>query len=328
MAGLELVDVRALFAQEAEGRLANLGQLLLRLEDSAEDDEIVRSVFRELHTLKGSSAVAGLVEVSRAAHELEEVVEQLRSGQRTATPELIDGLLAGVDRLAAGIAAAVADGDPADPAGSPPAVAGVRTGAAGEATRGVGRPGDGSGRDRPVPPTGPAPDPYAGHLDPVAGPSAGVSGGAVAVPTERLDELTRMIGESASAHLRVGRMLKDRFGLDPASCSEYNELSRSLNGLQDRAMRTRMVPVATITDKLRRAVRDLARSQGKKVRWDARGTDTELDRGSAATSSPTHCSTSSATPSTTASSRPRTATGPGSRRRRPSGCTPCSSVRR
>ena len=46
------------------------------------------------------------------------------------------------------------------------------------------------------------------------------------VPTERLEELTRLVGESASAHLRVGRMLKDRFGVDPASNPEFNELSR------------------------------------------------------------------------------------------------------
>ena len=74
-------------------------------------------------------------------------------------------------------------------------------------------------------------------------------------------------------------MLKDRFGVDPASAAEFNELSRSLNDLQERAIRTRMVPVATITDKLQRAVRDLSRAQGKTIRWDARGTDTELDRG-------------------------------------------------
>ena len=44
-------------------------------------------------------------------------------------------------------------------------------------------------------------------------------------------------------------------------------------------MRTQMVPVSTITDQLHRAVRDLARAQGKDIRWEARGTDTELDRG-------------------------------------------------
>lgn len=288
MAALDMADVRALFAQEAEGRLATLGQLLLRLEAAAGDEELIRSVFREIHTLKGSSAVAGLDEVSRIAHELEEVVEQLRNGQRTASPELIDTLLAGVDRLGAGIAGALADGRPTGPAGRPPDApsrpAGLeehheaRTSVL-EGSSAAGTDVAGAESDRPRVPPAPAPGGRAGSVQPMAASSVGEPGGAVRVPTERLDELTRMIGESASAHLRVGRMLKDRFGMDPASCAEYNELSRSLNGLQDRAMRTRMVPVATITDKLQRAVRDLSRSQGKRVRWDVRGADTELDRG-------------------------------------------------
>ena len=44
-------------------------------------------------------------------------------------------------------------------------------------------------------------------------------------------------------------------------------------------MRTRMVPISTITDQLHRAVRDLARTQGKEIDWEVRGGDTELDRG-------------------------------------------------
>jgi two-component system chemotaxis sensor kinase CheA len=283
MPGLGLADVQALFAQEAEGRLATLGQLLLRLESSGQDDELIRSVFREIHTLKGSAAVAGLGEVSRVAHELEEIVEELRSGARTATPELIDTLLQGTDRLGAGIAGAL---------GGPGAAPSPPSGPAATALPAVRAPGPAAA----LPAAGAAP---AGAMPGGAGPAGGVAlvpppvrsgrsgpntgtgdvGGVVLVPAERLDELTRMVGESASAHLRVGRMLKDTYGLDPASSPEYNELSRSLNGLQDRVMRTRMVPVATITDKLQRAVRDLARSQGKQIRWDARGTDTELDRG-------------------------------------------------
>jgi two-component system chemotaxis sensor kinase CheA len=302
MPALGLADVRALFAQEAEGRLATLGQLLLRLESAPEDAELIRAIFREIHTLKGSSAVAGLDEVSGVAHELEEVVEQLRSGQRTVTPELIDVLLEGVDRLAAGVGALgeepvqppatrsrPANGALPAPGRSVPPVDPAQPGIAVTAsTRSVDLPPVAAS----APPAPPAPVPArswpqrtsaavapvgAAVLMPAS--SAGDAGTVVMVPTERLDELARMVGESATAHLRVGQMLKDRFGVDPASCPEYNELSRSLNGLQDRAMRTRMVPLTTITDKLQRAVRDLARSQGKKVRWDTRGTDTELDRG-------------------------------------------------
>ena len=105
------------------------------------------------------------------------------------------------------------------------------------------------------------------------------SRGSIMVPVERLEELVRLVGEAASAHLRVGRMLQDRFGVDPSRFTEFNDLSRLLNELQDRAMRTQMVPVATITDRLHRAVRDLARAQGKDVRWEVEGEHTELDRG-------------------------------------------------
>jgi len=288
MAVLGVQHIRALFAQEAEGRLTRLGQLLLQLEQAADDETLIRSIFRELHTLKGSSAVAGLDEVSRLAHELEELVEELRTKRHTATPEMIDTLLAGTDRLGAVISRTLAD-----PETDAPAPAAKPAGARRPASQpsppwhppAGAVPVAENGDTRPrAPATGLGPPhalgpPQAGSDRPPPNSAGGAAGGAVMVPMERLDELVRLIGESASAHLRVGRMLKDRFGVDPASAAEFNELSRSLNDLQERAIRTRMVPVATITDKLQRAVRDLSRAQGKTIRWDARGTDTELDRG-------------------------------------------------
>jgi two-component system chemotaxis sensor kinase CheA len=299
MAVLDARQIRLLFAEEAEVRLAQLGQLLLQLEQAPDDETLIRSVFREIHTLKGSSAVAGLDEVSRLAHELEELVEDLRAGRRTATPEVIDILLAGTDRLGEAISRTLADGTEAGvpaPAGQPPEppgpvatvpapVAVVPAAVVPVATKAVLPRREAKDalpvRTGPHPAAtaanGPRPAPAGSVLLPDA--AGGAVGGVVMVPMERLDELVRLIGESASAHLRVGRMLKDRFGVDPASAAEFNELSRSLNDLQDRTMRTRMVPVATITDRLQRAVRDLSRAQGKSIRWETRGTDTELDRG-------------------------------------------------
>ncbi|HEY4332270.1 MAG TPA: response regulator, partial [Ilumatobacteraceae bacterium] len=104
-------------------------------------------------------------------------------------------------------------------------------------------------------------------------------GGTVMVPVERLDELVRMVGEAAAAHRRVGRVVMEQCGVEPATLAEFTELSRVLNGLQERAMRTRMVPVSTITDQLHRAVRDAARALDRDVRWEVRGETTELDRG-------------------------------------------------
>ncbi len=262
MAVLTGEQIRALFAQEAEVRLAHLAQLVLELEQTGSDKVLVGSIFRELHTIKGSSAVAGLGEVSSFAHELEELIDDLRTGRSAATPELIDALLAGMDGLSTLIAQATGEPGPvvAAPVPMPPPLeAAVQPPAERRSPR--------------------SPSAAPAAALPPSRPAAANRGGVVMVPLERLDELSRLVSESASAHLRVGRMLSDRFGTDPASISEFNELSRALNDLQDRAMRTQMVAVATITDSLQRTVRDLARSQGKNIRWDARGTDTELDRG-------------------------------------------------
>lgn len=247
MSGMSQEQVRQLFGQEAAVRLAELGRLLLQLEQGVDGERLIGSVFRELHTLKGSAAVAGLDEVSRMAHRLEEVVEDVRAGRRPVTAEVIDTLLRGTDELRGAVS-----GTPAD-VPDPPA------------------------RQAAPPPVSRAPVPDGARSEPPRNPASGAD--FIMVPVERLDELTRLVGETASAHLRVGRMLNDRFDVDPAGCAEFNELSSSLNDLRDHTMRAQMVPVSTVTDQLHRAVRDLARAQGKDVRWAAEGVDTEMDRG-------------------------------------------------
>ena len=105
-------------------------------------------------------------------------------------------------------------------------------------------------------------------------PASGTS-----VPLERWEDLSRLLNETAAAHQRLGRALKEWFTIDPAACAEFDELSRLLSDLQDWAMRTQQVPVSTITDQFHRVVSDLARTQGKHVRWQTHGTDTAMDRG-------------------------------------------------
>jgi two-component system chemotaxis sensor kinase CheA len=282
MPALDSSQIQALFAEEAEARLAHLSQLLLQLDARGDDATLVGSIFRDIHTLKGSSAVAGLDEVSHFAHQLEELVDDLRAGNRAATPDLVDALLAGADGLAALIAKSLGRDHAGESAEeTPPEVLEevpwrdphLSAPAGGDRARGPRW--DGPGQARPVRPTVAPPRPV---LAPGGG-APDLNGGAVMVPMGRIDELVRLVGQAASAHLRMGRLINDRFGVNPVSSAEFNELSRCLNDLQDRAMRTRMVPIATVTDQLHRAVRELSRSEGKDVHWEASGTDTELDRG-------------------------------------------------
>ena len=273
MKGLE--QLRTLFAQEAEQRLARLGQLLLELElaqnEVGDSAEAVAEIFREVHTLKGSAAVVGFDEVGRYAHDVEEKLAQMRSGDVVPTASIVDALLIAVDRLGSMIWEAVAGGAVdegasaaalglLDSAFAPAAIASTIAPTLASAL---------ASTDHPATPVAPA----RGN-----GAVRGVSD-TVMVPIERLDELSRMVGEVAAAHLRVGRLLTERMGTDAANLAEFTELSRLLNSLQEGAMRTRMVPMSTITDSLHRAVRDAARHLAKDVRWEVRGEDTEIDRG-------------------------------------------------
>ena len=103
----------------------------------------------------------------------------------------------------------------------------------------------------------------------------------VMVPLERLEELVRLVSESAvgapAGRADAERQVRRR---TRASFAEFNELSRSLNVLQDRVMRTQMVPVATITDQPAPGG-PRSRPQPRARTSDGRsaGTDTELDRG-------------------------------------------------
>jgi two-component system, chemotaxis family, sensor kinase CheA len=270
---------RAMFAEEAEGRLATLSELLLELERNGDDQELLSSVFREAHTLKGAAAVVGLADVLRVAHAMEEVLEGLRRGDGSATPATVDALLAAVDGMREMVPAVLAGEDRGD-----------------QAEQLVGSLHDPSEELEPSPALeGADPDPALEGADPDPAPEAPDSTPApppaqptpprrerretVRLRVERLDELVRLAGEASAAALRVWRVVTDQFGVEPAGLPELHDLSRVLESLQERTLQARMVPFGTIAEPLRRAARDLARSLGKAVELDLHGQETELDRG-------------------------------------------------
>ena len=89
------------FLEECQERLEGLGQKLVELERAPDDPELVRAIFRDLHTLKGSSAFVGLTRMNRLAHAAEDLVALVRDGRRAADRSLIDALLAAMDTLSA-----------------------------------------------------------------------------------------------------------------------------------------------------------------------------------------------------------------------------------
>src|SRR4051794_16969728 len=71
----------------------------MELESGAEDPGVVTEMFRAAHTLKGGAAVVGFADVAAVVHELEQILEELRSGTRRADAALVDGVLVTVDAV-------------------------------------------------------------------------------------------------------------------------------------------------------------------------------------------------------------------------------------
>lgn len=89
------------FLAESQEHLSAIEPDLLSLEKDGDqvDIEVVNRIFRAMHSIKGASGFFGFERVKRLSHVMESVLMQIRDGQRTPTPETIDALLAGVDKL-------------------------------------------------------------------------------------------------------------------------------------------------------------------------------------------------------------------------------------
>lgn len=269
-------EFRRLFEMEAQTRLSALADQALELEAGGADRELVDAMYRNAHTLKGGAGVVGLKGIAEVVHGLEQVLDDLRAGRREASTPVADAVLGVVDALRDMIARTL-QGQPADEA-----AARARAALAG-ADAPTGAPADDERPTAGRPPAAELAVTAPGRLEGLAPDEPPArhrpdARDAIPVPVGRLDELVRLVGESAGAQLRVGRLLAERLGEEPGTIDEYRNLARVIDQLQAQAMRARMVSVGTVTAPLRRAARDIAHQAGKRVVFEIAGEDTELDR--------------------------------------------------
>ncbi len=90
---------RQAYILEATELLDELEQALLDLEETPDDQELINRVFRAMHTIKGSGAMFGFDEIALFTHEVETVMDQVRSGEVGLNPELIDILFKSRDLI-------------------------------------------------------------------------------------------------------------------------------------------------------------------------------------------------------------------------------------
>jgi two-component system chemotaxis sensor kinase CheA len=82
------IELRELFYETSQELVQALNEEALKLEKNPADDEIVRSIRRTVHTLKGDSAACGLRELSELAHQFEDALSLESAASHAAVAEI------------------------------------------------------------------------------------------------------------------------------------------------------------------------------------------------------------------------------------------------
>lgn len=97
-----LKRLRATFAVEAEEHLKGISSGLIELEGASSPEqqrEVIESVFRQAHSLKGAARAVNLIKVEGACQEMEGIFARLKAQEMGLSPELFDQLHQMVDSL-------------------------------------------------------------------------------------------------------------------------------------------------------------------------------------------------------------------------------------
>ena len=112
---MDLQRFHATFFEESREGLDAMEAGLLALESGQQDAEVINSVFRAAHSIKGGPGTFGFDAMAGLTHVLETLLDELRAGKRALQADAIDAMLASVDVLRALLREAE-HGQAADPA--------------------------------------------------------------------------------------------------------------------------------------------------------------------------------------------------------------------
>ncbi|MDD3323587.1 MAG: chemotaxis protein CheW [Sulfurospirillaceae bacterium] len=89
------------FLVEAFELIEQIDQNLVELESNADDLDLLNSIFRVAHTIKGSSSFLGFEILTRLTHHMEDVLNKARKGELKLTGDVMDVVLESIDMMKA-----------------------------------------------------------------------------------------------------------------------------------------------------------------------------------------------------------------------------------
>lgn len=87
------------FISESTPMIEEIESLILLLEENPQDQGTLNTYFRLLHTIKGTASCVGLKSLPAFTHKYEDLVSKAKEQKIQITPNFVDALLFGLDRL-------------------------------------------------------------------------------------------------------------------------------------------------------------------------------------------------------------------------------------
>jgi two-component system chemotaxis sensor kinase CheA len=309
-------DIVQDFLVESYENLDRLDRELVGLEKNPHDRDALSSVFRTIHTIKGTCGFLGFNKLEEVAHVGENLLSRLRDGQLTLNPELTTALLGMVDavrQILGQIEAAGQEGERDDSIliatltrlqQSPTVSAGVpvpeNTAEVVEAAPSIGdilkqRVGVTAADIQLATEKQDAGDPRRlgeilveqGSVQPAdvvdalrvqqsSRVHAAASDRTIRVDVGLLDKLMNLVGELVLARNQVLQFANRM--KDSSLLAASQRLNLITTELQAGVMKTRMQPIGNVWGQFPRTVRDVALTCGKEVKIEMVGKETELDK--------------------------------------------------
>ncbi len=88
-----------MFFDEAEEYIQSLNEDILTLEQEPDNKEVINSIFRAAHSLKGMAATMGFDSLTNLTHKMENALDLIRNDELYLDTELIDALFDGIDLI-------------------------------------------------------------------------------------------------------------------------------------------------------------------------------------------------------------------------------------
>ena len=254
------------FLAETLESLMQLDTELVTLERQPDDKKTLSSIFRHVHTIKGTCGFLGLPRLETVGHAAENVLGRHRDGTMAVTPASITLILRAIDCIRAIVEVIGQTGH--EPEGDDSALIASLNAAAEGAEHFAEPEAEVIAADHPVHEAIPAITLASAPVEPAAQ--------TIRVNVDVLEGLMTLVSELVLTRNQILQL--GRSQTNDAFVGPLQRLSHITSDLQEGVMKTRMQPIGNAWNNLPRLVRDLAQDLGKKIELVMTGAETELDR--------------------------------------------------